>query len=98
MLEAKCPNCGKKAEVNDEMTEVKCGHCGFFASYDDYIEIMKGRAVDISEQLSDELGQKPYLITRLNLSRYSPYVHHNLDRPYGRPEYASSQTRSGGNQ
>ena len=98
MLEAKCPACGKKAEVNDEMTEVKCGHCGFFASYDDYIEIMKGKAVDISDNYQMKLGQKPYLITMLNLSRYSPYVHHNLDRPYGRAAYASSQTRSEGNQ
>src|SRR5690606_26219785 len=42
VLEAKCPECGKKAVVNDEMSEVKCSHCGFSTTYDDYIEIMKG--------------------------------------------------------
>jgi ribosomal protein L37E len=43
MLEAKCPQCGKRAEVNNDMSKVECRHCGFSASYDDYIEIMKGR-------------------------------------------------------
>jgi hypothetical protein len=60
MLEAKCPNCGKKAEVNDEMTEVKCRHCGFFAQYDDYIEIMKGKAVDISENFQMSWDRNPF--------------------------------------
>jgi hypothetical protein len=60
MLEAKCPACGKKAEVNDEMTEVKCGHCGFFASYDDYIEIMKGKAVDISDNFQMSWDRNPF--------------------------------------
>lgn len=60
MLEAKCPNCTKKAEVNDEMTEVRCKHCGFFALYDDYIEIMKGKAVDISDNFQMNWDRNPF--------------------------------------
>jgi endogenous inhibitor of DNA gyrase (YacG/DUF329 family) len=60
MLEAKCPNCGKKAEVNEDMSEVKCGHCGFFASYNDYIETMKGRAVDLSDNFQMNWDKNPF--------------------------------------
>ncbi len=59
MLEARCPECGKKAMVNDEMSEVKCSHCGFIASYDDYIEIMKGKAVDIVDNFQMNWDRNP---------------------------------------
>ena len=59
MLEARCPECGKKAMVNDEMSEVKCSHCGFNASYDDYIEIMKGKAVDIVDNFQMSWDRNP---------------------------------------
>lgn len=60
MLEAKCPECSKRAEVNDEMTEVKCIHCGFLAAYDDYIEIMKGKAVDIADNFQMNWDKNPF--------------------------------------
>jgi phage FluMu protein Com len=60
MLEAKCPRCSKKAEVNDEMTEVRCRHCTFVASYDDYIEIMKGKAVDIGDNFQMSWDRNPF--------------------------------------
>lgn len=60
MLEAKCPDCRKRAEVNDEMSEVNCKNCGFFASYDDYIEIMKGKAVDISDNFQMNSDKNPF--------------------------------------
>ena len=60
MLEAKCPDCGKRAEVNDDMTKVKCRHCQFFASYEDYIEIMKGKAVDISDNFQMNWDRNPF--------------------------------------
>ena len=44
MLEAKCPQCGQKAHVDDEMENVKCGHCGYSAKYEDYLELMKAYA------------------------------------------------------
>jgi predicted nucleic-acid-binding Zn-ribbon protein len=50
-LEAKCPSCGGKAEVDDNMINVNCRQCGFTASYDEYIEIMKGRAVQMADDL-----------------------------------------------
>jgi ribosomal protein S27E len=60
MLEAKCPDCGKKALVDDDMTEVKCSHCGFVASYDDYIEIMKGKAVDFADNFQMSWDRNPF--------------------------------------
>ena len=59
MLEARCPECGKKAMVNDEMSKVKCSHCGFTATYDDYIEIMKGKAVDIVDNFQMNWDRNP---------------------------------------
>ena len=44
VIEAKCPQCGKKAETKEDMSEVECKQCGFHVLYDEYIEIMRGRA------------------------------------------------------
>jgi hypothetical protein len=41
------------------MSEVKCGHCGFLASYNEYIEIMKGRAVDLSDNFQMNWDRNP---------------------------------------
>lgn len=60
MLEAKCPDCSKRAVVSDEMTEVKCRHCGFSAAYDDYIEIMKGKAADIADNFQMNWDKNPF--------------------------------------
>jgi tRNA(Ile2) C34 agmatinyltransferase TiaS len=60
MLEAKCPQCGKRAEVNNDMSKVECRHCRFSASYDDYIEIMKGKAVDIADNFQMNCDRNPF--------------------------------------
>ncbi len=60
MLEARCPECGKKAEVNDDMSLVKCSHCGFSATYDDYIEIMKGKAAGMADNFQASWDKKPF--------------------------------------
>ena len=60
MLEAKCPQCGNRAEVNNDMSKVECRHCGFSASYDDYIEIMKGKAVDIADNFQMNWDRNPF--------------------------------------
>lgn len=60
MLEARCPECGKKAQVDDEMSKVECTHCGFSKSYDDYIEIMKGKAVDIADNFQANWDKNPF--------------------------------------
>ena len=59
MLEARCPECSKKAQVDDEMSKVRCGHCGFTAAYDDYIEIMKGKALTLSDDYQMNLDKNP---------------------------------------
>ena len=50
-IEAKCPTCANKALVNEEMTEVKCTSCGFRATYDNYIEIMKSKALQMADNI-----------------------------------------------
>lgn len=60
MLEAKCPECSKKAKVDDAMSRVECRHCGFSASYDEYIEIMKGKAVDLSANFQMTWDKNPF--------------------------------------
>ncbi len=50
-IEAKCPTCESKALVNEEMTEVKCRSCGFTATYDNYIEIMKSKALQMADNI-----------------------------------------------
>lgn len=60
MLEARCPECGKKAVVNDDMSEVKCSHCGFSATYDDYLEIMKGKATSMADNFQASWDKNPF--------------------------------------
>jgi hypothetical protein len=59
VLEAKCPKCDKRAEVDEEMIEVICKHCGFQASYDDYVEMMKDRAVNITDEFQMNWDRRP---------------------------------------
>ncbi len=49
VIEAKCPQCGKRAEIKEDMSEVECKQCGSHVLYDEYIEIMKGRAVSMAD-------------------------------------------------
>lgn len=44
-IEAKCPNCAKRAIADEDLTKVICRECGFTAFYEDYLEIMKSKAV-----------------------------------------------------
>ena len=50
-IEAKCPNCNNKALVNEDMTEVNCRVCSFTSSYENYLEIMKSKAVQMASDL-----------------------------------------------
>jgi DNA-directed RNA polymerase subunit RPC12/RpoP len=59
VLEAKCPECGRRAEVDDDMTEVKCKQCGFRALYEEYIEIMKGKAVNMADDFQMNWDRRP---------------------------------------
>ena len=60
VLEAKCPECGRKAEVDDEMENVKCGHCGYSATYEEYLEVMKGKAVMMADDFQMNWEKNPF--------------------------------------
>jgi uncharacterized protein YlaI len=47
-MDARCPKCEKVAVLDDDIKNVKCPHCGFVETYDNYIEIMKENAVNMS--------------------------------------------------
>jgi DNA-directed RNA polymerase subunit RPC12/RpoP len=59
ILEAKCPDCGKRAEVSDDMSEVRCKECGFHVSYDEYIEMMKGKALSLADDFQMNSDRHP---------------------------------------
>ena len=60
MLDAKCPKCDKKAEVNDEMTEVNCPYCLTKIPYDEYIELMKEKALNMGIEFQSNWDRNPY--------------------------------------
>lgn len=60
MLEAKCYKCDKKAEVNDEMTEVNCSYCLAKTSYEEYLEIMKEKALNMSTEFHSNWDKNPF--------------------------------------
>jgi DNA-directed RNA polymerase subunit RPC12/RpoP len=60
VLEAKCYKCEKKAEVNDEMTEVNCSYCLTKISYDDYLEIMKEKALNMGIEFQSNWDKNPF--------------------------------------
>ncbi len=60
MLDAKCPKCDKKAEVNDEMTEVNCPSCLTKIPYEEYIELMKEKALNMGIEFQSNWDRNPY--------------------------------------
>ena len=60
MLEAKCYKCDKKAEVNDEMTEFNCSYCLAKTSYEEYLEIMKEKALNMSTEFHSNWDKNPF--------------------------------------
>jgi hypothetical protein len=50
-IEAKCPNCAHKAVVDESMTEVNYRSCSFTSSYEEYIEIMKSKALQMADDI-----------------------------------------------
>jgi DNA-directed RNA polymerase subunit RPC12/RpoP len=60
VLEAKCPKCTRRAELDDDMKEVNCSHCGFHALYDEYIEVMKGRAAVMADEFQTNSDRRAF--------------------------------------
>ena len=54
-MDAKCPRCNGKAYLDeDKMDLVRC-RCGYEASYDDYLEDMKARAMSLLDEYIDRV-------------------------------------------
>lgn len=60
VLGAKCPQCGEKAKVDDDMSKVTCENCGFCVQYEKYLEIMKERAVGITDEFQASWDRRPF--------------------------------------
>jgi len=56
VMDAKCPECERVAVLDDDLKFVKCPHCNFEAEYDNYIEIMRDKAVNMA---SDYIPRRP---------------------------------------
>jgi hypothetical protein len=56
-MDAKCPKCEKKANVNDDMTRVKCPFCGYEDTFDAYMEYMKERVGGIVTNFKDFVNE-----------------------------------------
>ncbi|HEX9317648.1 MAG TPA: zinc-domain-containing protein [Nitrososphaeraceae archaeon] len=48
MLDAKCPHCSKRAEVDDEVSFVHCSSCNYHETYENYIETMKEKVQNMT--------------------------------------------------
>ena len=55
-MDAKCPECEQVAKTDDDLTKVICQHCNFESTYDEYIEIMKNKAINMS---ADYIPDRP---------------------------------------
>jgi DNA-directed RNA polymerase subunit RPC12/RpoP len=60
VLQAKCPNCEEKVEIDDETTSAKCHFCGLNLSYEAYIELMKERVTNLVTNFQSSPENDPY--------------------------------------
>lgn len=60
VLEAKCPECSRRAEMDIDTQEINCRFCGFHALYDEYLEIMRGRAEVMADEFQATSDKKPF--------------------------------------
>ena len=55
-MDAKCPECEQVAKTDNDLTKVICQHCNFESTYDEYIEIMKNKAINMA---TDYIPDRP---------------------------------------
>ncbi len=48
MLEAKCPYCLKRAEVDEDLSLVECKNCDYRDTYENYINTMREKAENMA--------------------------------------------------
>lgn len=53
-MDAKCPICERKAQVNDDMSKVKCGFCGYEDTFEEYMKKMEERVHDLVSDYQDK--------------------------------------------
>lgn len=51
---AKCPQCERRAQVNEEMTKVKCENCGYEDTFDEYMKKMEERVGSIVSDFQEK--------------------------------------------
>jgi len=54
-MDAKCPNCEKRAKVDEEMTKVTCEFCGYEDTFDNYMKRMEERVGSIVSDYQDKI-------------------------------------------
>ncbi|MEM2759223.1 MAG: hypothetical protein QXU32_09590 [Nitrososphaerales archaeon] len=54
-MDARCPNCGKRAKINEDMTVVKCDSCGYEDAFNSYMKKMEERVRSIVSDYQDRL-------------------------------------------
>jgi DNA-directed RNA polymerase subunit RPC12/RpoP len=59
VLQAKCPNCGEKAEIDDDTANARCHFCGLNLSYESYLELMKERATNLVTNFQSNTENDP---------------------------------------
>lgn len=60
LLEAKCHKCENIAVVDDEMKIVACPNCHSKISYEEYLEVMKNRALNMGFEFNNDLNKNPF--------------------------------------
>ena len=60
MLEAKCPHCLGRAEVDDDLSFVECRNCDYHDTYENYIETMRDKAENMSNDFQSNWYQRNY--------------------------------------
>ena len=58
MLEAKCPNCLSRAEVDDDLSFVECKKCDYHDTYENYIETMRDKAENMANDFQSNWYQR----------------------------------------
>jgi Zn ribbon nucleic-acid-binding protein len=58
MLEAKCPHCLNRAEVDDDLSFVECKNCDYHDTYENYIESMRDKAENMANDFQSNWYQR----------------------------------------